>query len=215
MCLELLQCITISLRSDLEGGDQKYFIYFHRPGDVRDMTFMVWTYRGRDDDRWIFLPAVKMVRRLAADDSRSSFVGSDFTYEDIKKESKYSLEDYTFERVGRETVDGRDCYVIEATPIDKKTARELGYGKVKAWIDFSIWMPVKSEFWDVRMNPLKTIRLEDIQEIDGIQTAMTIEAKNHKTGHTTRFTFDEVDYEAEVDDEIFTKRILERGVKNR
>ncbi len=66
-----------------QGGDQKFFMYFFQPADVKDMTFMVYKYPERDDDRWLFVPAINMVRRIAAQDKRSSFVGSDFTYEDI------------------------------------------------------------------------------------------------------------------------------------
>ncbi|MFQ6079207.1 MAG: outer membrane lipoprotein-sorting protein, partial [Thermodesulfobacteriota bacterium] len=65
------------------GGNQKYFIYFFRPADVERTTFMIWKYPEKDDDRWLFIPAVNLVRRIAANDKRSSFVGSDFTYEDV------------------------------------------------------------------------------------------------------------------------------------
>src|SRR3972149_249214 len=65
------------------GGSQKYFIYFFQPADVKDMTFMVYKFPAKDDDRWLFIPAINMVRRIAAQDKSSSFVGSDFTYEDV------------------------------------------------------------------------------------------------------------------------------------
>ena len=65
------------------GGDQKYFMYFFQPADVKDMTFMVYKYHGKDADRWLFVPSISMVRRIAAKDKHSSFVGSDFTYEDV------------------------------------------------------------------------------------------------------------------------------------
>src|SRR4030067_3352289 len=68
---------------DKEGGEKRYFIYFYKPPDVKDMTFMVWKYPGKDDDRWLFIPAIKLVKRIAANDKRSSFVGSDFSYEDV------------------------------------------------------------------------------------------------------------------------------------
>ena len=65
------------------GGEQKFFMYFFQPADVKDMTFMVYKYPAKDDDRWLFVPAINMVRRIAAQDKTSSFVGSDFTYEDV------------------------------------------------------------------------------------------------------------------------------------
>src|SRR4030067_2810662 len=80
---ERVKYMAMLTKNYQEGGDQKYFIYFYQPQDVRDMTFMVYKYTGKDDDRWLFMPALNMVRRIAANDKRSSFVGSDFTYEDI------------------------------------------------------------------------------------------------------------------------------------
>src|SRR3990172_1448528 len=80
---ERIRELTMSRRDLKEGGEQRYFIYFHRPPDVRDMTFLVWKYPGRDDDRWLYIPALKLVRRIAASDKRSSFAGSDFSYEDV------------------------------------------------------------------------------------------------------------------------------------
>src|SRR3970040_2587664 len=71
------------LRRNGTGGEQQYFIYFHQPGDVRGMTFLVLKYPRRADDLWIFMPALHLVRRLAARDSAPSFVGSDLPYEHV------------------------------------------------------------------------------------------------------------------------------------
>src|SRR5579859_2175647 len=73
----------VMLRKNFSGAQQRYFIYFHSPDDVRGMTFMVWRHPPRNADRWLFLPGLNMTRRIAASDARSSFVGSDFSYEDI------------------------------------------------------------------------------------------------------------------------------------
>ena len=75
--------LTILRKNDPAGPNQRYFLFFHEPGDVRRTALLVWKYPERDDDRWVFIPAMSMVRRVAASDSRSSFVGSDFTYEDV------------------------------------------------------------------------------------------------------------------------------------
>ena len=76
---ERVREMTMSRRDIKEGGEQRYFIFFHRPPDVRDMAFLVWKYPGRDDDRWLYVPALKLVRRIAASDKHTSFVGSDFS----------------------------------------------------------------------------------------------------------------------------------------
>ena len=74
----------IMIRKDeADGRNQKYFTYFHQPADVRGTTYMVYKYPNRDDDRWLFIPSINLVQRIAASDKRSSFFGSDFTYEDV------------------------------------------------------------------------------------------------------------------------------------
>ena len=118
------------LRKDLaEGGDQKYFIYFYQPADVRNMSFMVWKYPKKDDDRWIFIPALNMVRKIAASDRRSSFVGSDFTYEDI---SGRDIEDDNHSLVKEEKIGERDCLVIKSVPKDEKGT---DYSYKLSWVD--------------------------------------------------------------------------------
>jgi len=80
---ERLRELTMLRKNLPDGAQQRFFIYFHSPADVRDMTFMVWKHPPRDAERWLFLPALNLVRRIAANDRRSSFIGSDFSYEDI------------------------------------------------------------------------------------------------------------------------------------
>lgn len=201
-------------------GFRKYFddekrtvLFYLSPSNIKDTGFLTYDYPNpdTDDDQWLYLPAARKVRRISASDRGDYFLGTDFTYEDIKNEGKPSLEDYNYRTIGQEEIDGHHCYIVEAVPIDDATAKELGYGKVNSWVDPKIWMIRKSEFWDVRMNPLKTVTTTEIREIDGIWTAHRLEGKNHKTRHTTVFTFEDVDYDAPVDDDIFTERALVRG----
>src|SRR3990170_4122919 len=101
------------LRKNGTAGEQKYFIYFHSPADVAGATFMVYKYPNRDDDRWLFIPAINLVNRIAARDNRSSFVGSDFTYEDV---SGRDLEVDTHRLVKEEEVNGRLSHVLGSVP---------------------------------------------------------------------------------------------------
>ena len=199
---ERLREMTL-LRTDLADGDQKYFVYFHRPGDVRDMTFMVWKYTGRADDRWLFVPAVKMVRRLAADDGRSSFVGSDFTYEDV---SGRDLDADTH-TLGEETPCGdRTCAVVESVPVDDKTE----YGRKVSWIDTATWLPVKEEYYDRRGTLSRVYTADEIQEVDGIPTALRRTMTDVISGHRTEVVFADVAYDLGLDEEAFSERSLRR-----
>ena len=125
--------MTMLRLNETEGENQKYFIYFHEPGDVRRVTFMVWKYPKKEDDRWIFVPAVDLIRRIAADDKRANFVGSDFTYEDVSGRDATS-DSHSLLR--SEKLEDRDCYVIQSTPIEPAE-----YTKRLSWIDHKTLLP--------------------------------------------------------------------------
>ena len=133
------------LRKNLpEGGQQRFFIYFHSPADVRDMTFMVWKHPPRDAERWLFIPSIKLVRRIAANDKRSSFVGSDFSYEDV---SGREVEEESHTLVREDTLNGHPVFVIRSVPKDEKSA-DFAYRL--AWIDKENFVLWREEYYDKR-----------------------------------------------------------------
>jgi len=196
------------------GKEKRTAIFYLAPQNIRDTAFLTYDYpdSNRDDDQWLYLPAMRKVRRISASDRGDYFLGTDLTYEDIKLETRVGTEDYVRKTIGEDEVDGHRCYLVESTPIDDETARELGYGKVQQCVDSEIWMVRRSEMWDVNMNPLKTVHVSDIRQVQGIWTQHRIEVENHKTGHRTVFTFSDVDYQAGVSDELFTQNALRRGL---
>ena len=111
---------------------------FFKPNDVKDMSFMTFKYPARDDDRWMFIPAVNMVKRIAAQDKRSSFVGSDFTYEDV---SGHDIEDDQHAVEREQKVGERDCYVVKSTP----KAGAADFGHKLTWVDKANYLPLKEE----------------------------------------------------------------------
>lgn len=183
------------------GGNQKYFIYFYQPADVKDMTFMVFKYPAKDDDRWLFVPAVNMVRRIAAQDKRSSFVGSDFTYEDV---SGRDIEDDTHAAVKEETLGSHDCRVIKSSP----KAADVDYGYKLSWIDKSTFLPIKEEYYDRRGDLYKTFSADEIKDIKGLPTVTKRTMKNLQSGHRTEVSYIKTDYNINIDDSLFTERFL-------
>jgi len=196
------------------GDEKRTAIYYLSPKNVKDTAFMTYDYadESMDDDQWLYLPAMRKVRRISASDRGDYFLGTDFTYEDIKKESKVSIEDYTRKTIGEAVIDGHRTFIVDSTPIDKNTAKELGYSKVKQWVDAEIWIVRKAEFTSLRNKPLKTIYTREIKQVQGIWTAHLLEAENHKTRHTTKFIFSDVDYQTKISDNLFTERALRRGL---
>jgi hypothetical protein len=191
------------LRKNLgSGGEQRYYLYFHAPADVKGTAFMVWKYPTREDDRWIFIPAIKLVRRIAADDKRSSFVGSDFTYEDV---SGREVEDETHSLLGEETLDGRPVYRIESTPKAK-----VGYARRLSWIDRERWLPLKEEYYDVRGELMRSFSADEVREVDGHWTATRRTMRNAQSGHRTEVVYQEVGYGVGLGKELFSERYLRR-----
>lgn len=197
------------------GTDKKTLFFFVSPANIRDTGFLTFDYAdtARDDDQWLYLPAARKVRRISASDRGDFFVGTDFTFEDIKKESKVSAEDFTFKTLGAEDVDGHRCYRVEAVPVDEATARELGYARGVSWFDPAIWLSRKTEQYDADGRLLRTILSQDIEQIDGIWIARRVTATTAKTGHSSTFVFTEVDYASPVEDDLFTERSLARGAR--
>lgn len=191
------------LRKDYEeGGKQKYFTYFHKPSDVKDTTFMVYKYPDKDDDRWLFIPAINLVKRIAANDKYSSFVGSDFSYEDVSGR-KPEEDNHTLLR--KEELNGKDCFVIESIP---KGSSE--YIKRISWIDETIFLPLKEEFYDKQGQLYRQFEAQETKDIQGILTITKRVMKNIKTGHHTEVTFQEVEYNLGIGDDIFSERYLRK-----
>lgn len=195
------------------GNTKKTAIFYTHPATVAGTAFLTWDYENqtREDDQWLYLPALRKVRRVSASDRGDYFLGTDFTYEEIKKESKIAAEDYRFEVLGTEEVDGQHTWKVEATPINEEVSRALGYGKVVLRIDSSLWIPRLTEYWDVSGNFLKTVRARSIEKFDGIWAITDIEATNKKTGHKTRIQFHKTDYGAAVPPRLFDQNALKRG----
>ena len=192
----------IILRKDIkDGGDQKYYVYFLKPADVRKMVFMVHKHADieKDDDRWLYLPGLDLVRRIAASDKRTSFVGSDFLYEDV---SGRSLEEDIHELI--ETTD--KYYVVKNVP-KKPDSVEFSYFNVS--IDRKTFVPMKMEFYDKKNKLYRVIESKTVETIQEFPTVVKSVVSNLKTGSKTEMEFSNVKYDINLKD-IFTERYLRR-----
>lgn len=195
------------------GEEKKLVLFYRQPSNVRGTGFLTFDYpeAEKDDDQWLYLPALRKVRRISASDRGDYFLGTDMSYEDMKREGKLEPRDYSYSVVKLEQAEGREAYRMQGIPHSKEIAKELGYGRVEFWVDTSNWVIFKSEFWDVRGKHLKTLKVDGIRQVDNIWTRHIMTVKNHKTGHSTRFEFSEVDYLSPVKDSLFSKSSLKRG----
>lgn len=198
-----------------DGDVRKLAIFYESPKAIRDTAFLAWDHAepGREDDQWLYLPALRRSRRIAAADRGGSFLGTDLSYEEVKKGSRIAVEDYRFERTAEADgeVDGHPCLSVTATPADDRIAGELGYSRVQYCIDPEIAMVRRSDYWNEGGRHMKTIHAREIRPVEGIWTAHRIHAFNHISGHHTTFVFDEVSYPDELDPDLFTERRLRQG----
>ena len=195
------------------GDDKRAALFFEDPPTVKGTALLSFDYADptRPDDQWFYLPALRKSRRVALPERGRAFLGTDFSFEDMKRETQLSLGDYAWQAIGEEVVDGHRCFVIEATPIDERVARELGHSRVRVRVDAEIWFPRFAEYWELNGSPQKTIRLLDVEKVQDIWTAQRIEAENLATGHRTMLRFRDIDFRAEIPEELFSEAALRRG----
>ncbi len=192
------------LRLDIEeGGKQKFYVYFHKPVDVEGMIFMVWKNVDREDDRWLYIPAIDLVKRIAARDKRSSFAGSHFTYEDV---SGRSTGDDVHELIREDKLGDRPVYVIKNTPKDSNLV-EFSYYIV--YVDKENFLPIKGEYFDKSGRLYKIMTVEEIKSIQGIPTVTKAKAVDVDGGETV-VEFKEVRYNVGLKEDIFSERYLRR-----
>jgi uncharacterized protein len=189
-------------------------ISYLEPKRVREVTFLSHDFHdaSRADDRWLYLPATRKVRRIPASKRGDYFLGTDFTYEDMQSDLKFDLADYRFALDAVEHQGGRALYTLSGEPVSERVARELGYGSFQAVVAGDTWMPAEIDFFDLQQAPLKTITVSEVRNIDGIWTALRIEARNHQTQHTTLFELADVSYSGAVPARLFAPASLGRGL---
>ncbi len=192
------------------GADKKTLFFFETPANVKGTGFLTFDYADNEheDDQWLYLPAVRKVRRISASDRGDYFMGTDFTYEDIKQNGRISLHDYTLTRLPDDGVLLR----LRGQARTADIAQELGYSEVTFSINPDNWLVIKSEYLDPKGVPLKTTEISDIRLVDGIWTRHRLLCKNRISGHQSLFVFSDVDYRTELNDNLFTQQRLRRGL---
>ncbi len=184
-------------------GDQQFYVYFHRPADVNKTVFMVWKKVGKDDDRWLYLPALDLVKRIAATDERSSFVGSDFFYEDVS--GRGTNEDH---HTLLET--HANFFVIESRPKDPNAVEFSSY---KAWIHRTSFVPIKIAYYNKNKENYRTYEALKVENIQGFQTVVTSRMKDLRAKSETTVQYSKVEYNLNLPEEIFSERYLRNPPK--
>jgi len=184
-------------------GDQKIYAFFNRPADVYKTVFMVWKHLDSDDDRWMYLPALDLVKRISATDKRTSFMGSDFLYEDV---SGRSIND----DVHKLTKTTKDYYVLKNTPKDPKLV-EFAYFEM--WIHRKSFVVVKTDYYDKQNKKYRTYEALEVKQIQDKSTVTKAKMTNLRTNGNTILEYSDVKYDIGILESVFTERYLRKPAR--
>ena len=196
--------LRISVLENKADGDMS-LIVFDRPRDVKGTAMLTHSHKTEDDDQWLYLPALKRVKRISSSSKAGSFMGSEFAYEDMTSQG---LEKYTYRWLRDEPCGELTCWVSERAPIDKSS----GYKRQISWLDqkeYRIW---KVEYYDRKNTHLKTLTVPNHQQYLGkYWRADEMLMVNHLTGKSTRLVWENYEFGADLGEKDFTKVSLKRA----
>ena len=189
------------------GDIEKSIMFFQSPADVKNTSFMNWSYDADDknDDQWIYLPAIKRVKRISSDSKSDYFMGSDFTYDDL---GDRKLDADTHKLLKTEKINDVDCYVVESISKDK----EFIYSKTITWIRKDNFIGMKKEFYDEDDELLKTLTIKSVESVDGFNIITKSEMKNVQKNHKTVISLEDISINSGVQASKFTERMMTRGM---
>ena len=196
------------------GTDSYRLMFFNSPADVRHTGFLTYDYDNpeKDDDQWLYLPALKKTKRIASNDKSGSFMGSDLNYSDM---TSRNLADYDFSLKKELDVQGHPVWLIESIPRTKKIIKETGYSKSFLFVRQDNFYVVRAIHWVKDGGYLKYVDVKHLEKIDGIWigTEMHVFKKKGKSlVHKTELKWKNIQFNQTLDDELFTIRRLEKGL---
>ena len=185
-------------------GDRTMFV-FDRPRDVRGTAFLVHAHKQEADDQWLYLPALKRVKRISSSNQSGSFMGSEFSYEDM---GTVEIEKFTHRHLRDEPCGELQCAVLERVPVSK----DSGYSRQLVWLDREELRTMQIRFFDRRDAHLKTMVVEDYKQyLDRFWRSSRIAMTNHLTGKSTLLVWSGYEFGADLDLGDFTRTALKRA----
>lgn len=189
---------------EVEDNGDKALTIFDEPRDVAGTAFLSFSYTQGADDQWIYLPALKRVKRIATRNKSGPFMGSEFAYEDM---TSFELEKFSFRYLRDERLNNQNMFVIEQIPTDKYS----GYSKQVAWVDKEHYRVHRIDFYDRRNSLLKTLTMEDFELYeDKFWRAHRSDMENLQTGKSTTLLTQDIQFKSGLDEKDFDKNALRR-----
>ena len=190
---------------EVENDGDKSLIIFDEPRDVQGTAFLNYTHKTGADDQWLYMPALKRVKRIASNNKSGPFMGSEFAFEDIASDE---VEKYTYKFLAEEDLEGVAHFKIERYPVDPKS----GYTKQVVWYDQAEYRLMKVDYYDRKGDLLKTLTYHDYEQyVDKYWRAHRFEMVNHQTGKSTTLRFEDIKFQNGLTDRDFEQSTLRRA----
>ena len=190
----------------VKNGEKK-IMFFLSPADVKNTSFMTWSYddASKSDDQWIYLPALKKVKRISSDSKGDYFMGSDFTYDDLG--DRHPMDD-THTILREEVLNGKETIVIESVPKDE----EYMYARTVTWVIKDSWIGLKKEFYDEDDDLLKILTVEQEKSFGDVIILTKVKMHNMQKNQFTIMEFSDVQIDKGIQNNKFSERMMKRGI---
>ncbi len=189
---------------EVEGDGDKSLSVFDSPKDIKGTALLSYTHALVPDDQWLYLPALKRVKRISSANKSGPFVGSEFAYEDLTSQE---VAKYSYKWLRDEDLDGRACFVIEAYPAYDNS----GYTRQVVWLDQEMYQPVRIEYYDRKDAPLKTLQSSEWQQyLDQYWRPGRMLMENQQTGKSTELKWFDYQFKTGLTDRDFDQDTLKR-----
>lgn len=197
-----------------KGRDTLNMMFFLEPADVRRTGFLTYDYYSgeKDDDQWLYLPALRKTKRIASSDKSNAFMGTDFSYADM---TRRVLDEWKFKLLKEGEVRGKKVWLIEALPASDTVRDRYGYTKSVVFVRQDIFMVVRAVNWVKEGRRLKYLDVKKLERIDGIWVATELDmktTKNRETLHRTIMKFSDIKFGQPLEESTFSVRNLEKGL---
>ncbi len=196
------------------GQETQRIMFFMEPDNVKGTAFLTYDYAEtkREDDQWLFLPALHKTKRIASTDRGDSFMGSDFTFADLTKKA---LDDYNFELLKEDSVDGHPVWLIQSTPKSVQISERDGYAKSVLFVRQDNYVTVRAVNWLRGSDDLKYMDVRELKKLDGIWVPVEIHMstkRDRKTIHKTVLKYSDIRFDAQLSKDFFSVRQMEKGL---
>ena len=206
---ERKRVITLSTQTNSKD-EQNSLIKFNSPKNISGTGLLTLEHTDAEDDQWLYLPALKRSRRISSANQTDSFMGTDFTYEDLSTED---LSAFKYTLMGEENLDNESNYLIKAEPINEEEAQDSGYSHRLLWVRKSDFIVSQIKYFDKQGKLSKILTAKDIQPIPNtpVSRARQVVMKNLNTQHTTELEYKNFKINQGKSDNEFSMRSLERS----